>query len=101
MVEYKIKWNKTANESLVQVLDFYIIQNGNNHYSSKLFDLIINGVNNLKKFPKAGKQTGYFDILELVLDRNSVFYRIDSDLIIILLVWDNRQNPEKLIFLLK
>jgi hypothetical protein len=55
MVEYKIKWNKTANESLVQVLDFYIIQNGNKHYSSKLFDLIINGVNNLKKFPKAGK----------------------------------------------
>ncbi len=96
MVEFEVKWNDKAEESLRQILDFYFVQNGSAEYSLKLYDEIIAGIEVLKKFPKAGKLINYKDIYELVFARNSVFYRIEQSTIFILLVWDNRQNPEKL-----
>ena len=96
MVEFKIKWNDKAEESLRQILDFYLIQNSSAEYSLKLYDEIIAGIEVLKKFPSTGKQINYKDIYELVFARNSVFYRIEQSTIFVLLVWDNRQNPENL-----
>ncbi len=96
MVEFEVKWNDKAEESLRQILDFYFVQNGSAEYRLKLYDEIIAGIEVLKKFPKAGKLINYKDIYELVFARNSVFYRIEQSTIFILLVWDNRQNPEKL-----
>jgi plasmid stabilization system protein ParE len=96
MAKFEIKWNNNAEESLRQILEFYFIQNGSVEYSLKLHDEIIEGIDVLKKFPNAGKQINYKDIYELVFARNSVFYRIEQSTIFILLVWDNRQNPEKL-----
>jgi plasmid stabilization system protein ParE len=96
MAEFEIKWNDKAEESLRQILDFYLVQNGSAEYSLILHNEIIVGIEVLKKFPNAGKQINYKDIYELVFARNSVFYRIEQSTILILLVWDNRQNPEKL-----
>jgi len=96
MAEFEIKWNDKAEESLRQILEFYLVQNGSAEYSLKLHNEIIIGIEVLKKFPNAGKQINYKDIYELVFARNSVFYRIEQSTIFILLVWDNRQNPEKL-----
>jgi len=96
MAEFEIKWNDKAEESLRQILEFYLVQNDSAEYSLKLHNEIIVGIEVLKKFPNAGKQINYKDIYKLVFARNSVFYRIEQSTIFILLVWDNRQNPEKL-----
>jgi len=47
-----------------------------------------------------GKKTDFDEHRVLTLDDFSLFYKFDSERIIITAFWDNRQDPEKLLFLL-
>ncbi len=100
MASFKIKWTTRAQISLNLILEFYIDQNGNANYSLALLKEIENGINILIDFPLSGKSIGFFDIRELVFERNSVFYHVLDNEVHILLIWDNRQNPDSLIKLL-
>lgn len=101
MAQRKIIWSALAIASLRDILLFYKIQNGNAVYSKKLLHQIKESVLLLGDFPNAGKSTTLSEIRELVLKRNSVFYQITPNQINILLVWDNRRNPEELLAILK
>lgn len=100
MAQRKIIWSTLAIASLRDILLFYKIQNGNNDYSNKLLHQIKESVLLLGAFPNAGKSTSMYEIRELVLKRNSVFYLVASNQINIVLVWDNRRNPDELFAIL-
>lgn len=97
MAKFKIIWTNFAEQSLYEILDFYLIQNKNNIFSVKLYNEIIKAVQILEDHPFTGKQNLFYNYRELVLERNSVFYNVINDNIEILMVWDNRRNPEELL----
>lgn len=74
-----------------------MIQNKNSIFSIKLYNEIIKAVQILEDYPYTGKQNLFYNYRELVLERNSVFYNVTNDNIEILMVWDNRRNPEELL----
>jgi plasmid stabilization system protein ParE len=97
MAKFKIIWTEFAEQSLYEILEFYLIQNKNNIFSKKLYDEIINSIQILEDYPLSGKQSLFYNYRELILERNSVFYNIIKDSVEILMVWDNRRNPEELL----
>ncbi len=97
MAQSKIVWSAKAIASLTEILTFYIVQNGNAEYSKKLHLQIDQSVRILSRYPNAGKHTDMKNIRELVLKRNSIFYQVKEYQIDILLVWDNRRNPQDLL----
>jgi plasmid stabilization system protein ParE len=97
VAKFKIIWTNFAEQSLYEILDFYLIQNKNNIFSKKLYNEIKNAVQILEDYPLSGKQSLFYNYRELILERNSVFYNVTKDNIEILMVWDNRRNPEELI----
>jgi plasmid stabilization system protein ParE len=101
MAKVEIIWTDKATLSLFQILDFYFNQNNDLKYGERLFEGIIKQTKLLIKQPFLGKETDHFNIRELVIGRNSIFYLPIQSQIIILLIWDNRQNPLVLFELLK
>lgn len=100
MASFSIKWTTKAQISLNIILEFYLKQNGNAQYSLVLAQEIEDGIKILLKHPLSGKSIGLENIHELVFERNSVFYHVIQNEIHILLVWDNRRDPELLEILL-
>lgn len=92
----RIIWTYRAEIVFSDILLYYYKRNGNKTYSSKLHKEIQQILNFLKKHPFLGKVTENEEIRVLIKSNFKIFYKTESDTIIILLVWDCRQNPEGL-----
>lgn len=47
-------------------------------------------------FPNLGKNSGFNEIQYLIVDVYKIYYKVISEGILILLIWDGRRNPDKL-----
>jgi len=101
MALLNVFWTKTAVEQRNYIFAYWNKHNGNNTYSSKLRSIINNNIALLKQYPNLGKATNFGEHRCLVLGHFSLFYKFDSQRLIITAFWDNRQDPEKLLSLLK
>jgi plasmid stabilization system protein ParE len=97
MAKRKIVWSHSANIKLFQILDFYAQRNGNRTYSIKLYKKFVKELKLLKKHPEIGVLTDLDSVRGLVVDEFILFYEITEFTIIVLTVWDCRQNPDNLI----
>jgi plasmid stabilization system protein ParE len=97
MAKRKIVWSHSANIKLFQILDFYAQRNGNKTYSIKLYKKFVKELKLLKKQPEIGILTDLDSVRGLVVDEFILFYEINEPTIIVLTVWDSRQNPDNLI----
>ena len=98
MAKRKIIFSQSASIKLFQILDFYTTRNGNKKYSSRLYRKIKKELSILIKYPDLGIMTDFEPISGLIVDDFILFYEITDDLIIVLSVWDCRQNNENLKF---
>lgn len=98
--EYVIEWTATAEIQFYEVLDFWIIKTKSTTFSEKLANLTWHKIEFIRKNPLSSKAlknnsriaiTGHF----------SLIYKIINQKIIIISFWDNRQNPKKLLEILK
>ena len=101
MASVKVFWTRTAVSQRNLVFQYWNERNKSNGYSIKLNSTIKERLHLLKKYPLIGKQTDYKDIQVLPLKHYSILYKIDKSRILIMAFWDNRQNPEKLLKLLR
>jgi len=95
MAKYKITWAHEARMDLYSILEFYYKRNGNVTYSSKLNSRIQKRVGLLSKNPFIGVQTGYESVRVLIVDEFQIIYEVFNQLILIIMVWDSRRNPEE------
>lgn len=95
MVE-RIIWSKQASEIFHCILVYYAKKTGSKTYSLRLNQQIRKSVLRLKFHPFIGKQTEYELIRELSESHYKIIYQIAGKEIVILMVWDNRQNPDDL-----
>lgn len=94
MARFKITWAHEARLDMYSILEFYYMRNGNVTYSRKLNSRIHKSVSLLSKNPLLGVQSDYESVRVLIVDEFQVIYEVFNQLILIIMVWDSRRNPE-------
>jgi len=94
MVKFKIDWSIEARLDLLDILEFYIKQNDTATYSIKLNSEINKSIKLLSKNPFIGIETDYDSVRALISGNYQIIYEIFDKLIIIIMVWDCRRDPE-------
>jgi len=76
-------------------------RNKSNSYSKKLLEKVSEKTNEIAKSPLIYKSTDFKDIRVAPMGNFSIFYKVTESQIIITAFWDNRQDPKKLLEVLK
>jgi len=92
----RIIWSDKAEKVFREILEFYYKRNGTKTYSKKLNSEIKKLINLLKKQAFIGKITDNKSIRVLIKGDFKIFYRVEQNEIIILMVWDCRQDINEL-----
>lgn len=96
MAARRIVWSTTAKLQLKAIFEYFNFRNKSKLYSLKLNTLIQTELKILVLQPKIGKKTDSINVRGLLIENYYFFYEINETDIIILCVWDTRQNPERL-----
>jgi plasmid stabilization system protein ParE len=91
----RIVWTAKAAKDKVSILKYWISRNQSSAYSIKLNNLFDEAVEFLSLNPYAGRSTDDNEIRIKVVRDYWLIYTVAED-IIILRVWDVRQNPQDL-----
>jgi plasmid stabilization system protein ParE len=94
MARYTIEWSIDARVDLLDILQFYIDRNGSSTYSRKINLSINKIVNKLKSNPFLGIRTDYESVRILNTGDFQIVYEILDQIVLIILIWDCRRNPE-------
>jgi plasmid stabilization system protein ParE len=94
MVKHKIKWSIEARLDLIDILEYYIIRNKSTLYSKKLNSKISSSIKFIIKNPLIGLQTQMVSVRAFITGDYQIIYEIFDDLIIIIMIWDCRRDPE-------
>ena len=92
----RVIWSKDAQENRKDILEYWNNRNKSRVYSRKLNQLFIEAVKLIAVYPEIGKLTEYKDVRIKIVRDYLVIYRAETNQIVILSIWDSRQNPEKL-----
>lgn len=96
MVARRIIWTATAKLQLQEIFEYFNFRNKSKTYSLKLNRIIQSEIKSLLLQSNIGKKTDAINVRGLLIENYYVFYQINQKDIIILSVWDTRQNPNKL-----
>lgn len=94
MVARRIVWSSSAKLQLKAIFEYFNFRNKSKSYSIKLNTLIQTELKTLLQQPNIGKKTDSINVRGLLIENYYVFYEINETHIIILSVWDTRQDPE-------
>lgn len=101
MAKRNIVWAKTADIQFAGILEYWVKRNKSTSYSKKLLQLVTKRTKQIAANPFAFKTTDFDDTRVASLGNFSIYYKVSNDKIIITAFWDNRQNPAKLLKILK
>ena len=92
----RIIWSVKAVSVFSKILDFYYQRNGTKAYSSGLNNEVRETIALLKKHPFLGRKTEFDHVRVLIKGDYKIFYQIMEKEILILMIWDSRQDPTDL-----
>ena len=101
MARLEVSWTKNALRQRNHVLEYWNIRNRSKTYSRKLNLKIKERLEIIKENPEIGKKTNHTNIRAISLAHYAILYRIAAQKLIIIAFWDNRQDPAKLLDILK
>ncbi len=101
MVKRTVVWTETAARQRREILKYWVKRNGTTTYAEKLIKLISEQVKVIVANPKLFKKADFPDTHVSALGHFSIFYKYTKDSLIITAFWDNRQDPKKLLDILK
>ena len=100
--EYIVKWASPARDDVNEIIDYIALSN--EIYAEKILDKIEECVEKLKTFPAFYRivpeleKYGYLMYREIIVEYWRVIYRIENNLVYIMMVIDGRRNIEDIIF---
>lgn len=101
MAKRNVIWTRTAELQFVGILEYWVKRNKSNAYSKKLVKLVSERTKQIADKPMIYKATDFKNVRVASLGNFSIYYKISEKEIIITAFWDNRQDPEKLLKILK
>lgn len=90
----KIIWTKNAINSRKKIFKYWNNRNKSTVYSKKLNIQFLVALKIISKFPKIAISSEIKDIRLKVVSNYYLIYQITESNIIVLDIWDTRQNPE-------
>ncbi len=101
MAQKKIIWTETAALQRRSILEYWLARNKSPMYSLKLLQFSNDKANQIAQNPLLYKASEFPDTRVAAMGHFSMFYKIRENNIIITAFWDNRQDPKKLLEMLK
>ncbi|GAA0870871.1 hypothetical protein GCM10009117_00160 [Gangjinia marincola] len=101
MAQRTVKWTRTADIQFAGILEYWVKRNKSNTYSKKLIKIVANRTKEIAEKPLIYKKADFKDIRVSPLGNFNIYYRIMGEEILITAFWDNRQDPKKLLRILK
>ena len=101
MAKRIVRWTRTADIQYVGILEYWVKRNKSNAYSKKLIKIVAKRTKQISVTPFIYKSTEFKDTRVASLGNFSIFYKVSDKEIIITSFWDNRQDPQKLLRILK
>lgn len=101
MAERKVVWTKTADLQFIGILEYWAKRNKSNRYSIKLISLVTERTEQISRKPLIFKQAYFKDTRVAILNNYSIYYKYSETQITVTAFWDNRQDPKKLLKILK
>ena len=101
MAKRIVVWTETAVRQRREILSYWVKQNGTTTYAEKLIKLIAKQIRVIQGNPKLFKKTDFPDTHVSALGHFSIFYKFTKETLFITAFWDNRQNPKKLLEILR
>lgn len=92
----RIRWTSRADRIFTEILEFYYHNKKSKSYSRKLNREIDDVLQLLAIYPFLGMASDFEDTRVLVHGHFKIFYAAKPDEIVVQLIWDTRQDPEKL-----
>ena len=92
----QVVWSIRAQSDRKEILDFWRRRNKSNTYSRKLNQLFKKSVEIIRDFPQIGKHTEDDKVRVKIVKDYLIFYELTETNLIILTIFDSRQDPEKL-----
>lgn len=97
----RVIWSLKAQQEREHILQYWINRNKSTSYSKILQDLFNQRIEIILDFPQIGSETNRSDIRFIVVRKYLLFYHVFDDTIVIISIWDGRQNPSKKPFISK
>jgi toxin ParE1/3/4 len=100
--KYRVKWTAPAREDIIEMREYISLTNPN--YAVKILNKIEDHVKQLKMFPERFRfvpeleKYSYLLYREMIIEYWKVIYKIENDIVYIMLVIDGRRNLEDIIF---
>jgi hypothetical protein len=94
----KTIWSKFALENKLEILTYWIIRNRSNVYSRKLNRLFIESSKLVRDFQSLGKATQDPKVKYIIISNYLMFYEENKEEVHILHIWDQRRNPDELMY---
>lgn len=92
-----IIWSRRAQNDRIEIFRYWNNRNKSNLYSKKLNGLFKEAVKLIAQYPKIGKLTDDETARIKIVGDYLIIYEIDEKRqLLILTIWDSRQNPERL-----
>jgi len=101
MAQKKIVWTETAASQRRSILEYWLQRNQSANYSLKLLQASNDKATRIAENPFVYKKAEFPGTHVAAMGHFSLFYKITDNSIIITAFWDNRQDPKKLLELLK
>lgn len=97
----QVIWSFRAQEDRKNILEYWRQRNKSNTYSEKLDKRFREAIRIIQDFPQIGKLTDDSKARIKVLKDYLIIYEETDNSIILLTIWDSRQDPRELEKLLK
>lgn len=92
----QVIWSRRAQNDKKEILDYWRRRNKSNTYSKKLNELFKESIQIIVDFPQIGKTTVESDTRIKIVRDYLIIYEETEMRILILTIWDSRQDPDKL-----
>jgi toxin YoeB len=94
----RIKWTKKALFDKFEILSYWKKRNRSNEYSKKLNKLFLEATKSIQSYPSLGRPTDDPDVKNILAMEYLIFYTETDKEYIIVHIWDERRNPEDMIY---
>jgi len=91
----QVVWSPRAHKDRKDILDYWRKRNKSNTYSKKLNQLFKEAIHIVRDFPRIGKQTDEPNTRLKIVRDYLKFCEETTTQILILTIWDSRQNPDR------
>jgi len=91
----KVALSLVAEKQRLSILEYYYIETKSKTIPSKIYSEINDALELIQRFPNSGFETNKSNRRCIIKNHYKILYHINKEDIIIVSIWDTRQNPKR------